>query len=106
MNELVRICCSEWDGKKCRFSTGLTGWGCKLLTCMPESLPSTIEDKKRLFANVYRVAEAMGVLQCPHYDESTIDRTLDNKEELENMVKVGTPIQTDLLSDFISDICK
>lgn len=101
MTELVRRCCNSWEGGKCRLSSALDGWGCRLLTCMPESLPQTEQDKARLFANVYRHAENMGVLNCPHYDEQTIDRTIDDAEQMASMVHLGNPTQTDLLSDYV-----
>ena len=101
MTELVRKCSNSWEDGKCRLSSALEGWGCRLLTCMPESLPRTEQDKARLFANVYRYAEKLGVLDCPHYDEQVIDRTLDDTLQMASMVHLSDPIQTDLLSDFI-----
>lgn len=63
--------------------------------------PRTEQDKARLFANVYRYAEKVGVLNCPHYDEQAIDRTLDDTLQMASMVHLSDPIQTELLSDFI-----
>lgn len=100
MKELVRKCCNNWRDGKCRLSDSLEGWGCRLLTCMPEHVPSTEREKAKLFASVYRFAETVGILECPHYDESTIDRTLENEQELLEMVHLESPAQTDLLSDF------
>lgn len=68
---------------------------------MPESVPHTEREKAKLFANVYRYAEKVGVLECPHYDESVIDRTLDDTLQMASMVHLGSPSQTDLLSDYI-----
>lgn len=102
MTELVRKCSCSWEGGKCRLSSALEGWGCKLLTCMPESVPHTEREKARLFANVYRYAERVGVLECPHYDESVIDKTLDDTLQMASMVHLGNPSQTDLLSDYIN----
>ncbi len=101
MTELVRKCSNSWEGGKCRLSSALEGWGCRLLTCMPESLPQTEQDKARLFANVYRYAENLGVLACPHYDEQTIDRTLDDTLQLASMVHLSDPTRAELLSDFV-----
>lgn len=100
MKELVRKCCSNWRDGQCRLSAALEGWGCRLLTCMPESIPHTEREKARLFSRVYRHAEDMGVLECQHYDEHTIDRTLGNEAELRRMVDFGCPTQAELLSDF------
>ena len=69
---------------------------------MPESVPHTEREKAKLFANVYRYAEKVGVLECPHYDESVIDRTLDDTLQMASMVHLGNPSQTDLLSDYIN----
>lgn len=102
MTELVRKCSCSWEGDKCRLSSALEGWGCKLLTCMPESVPHTEREKAKLFANVYRYAEKVGVLECPHYDETVIDHTIDDTAQIAQMVHLGCPTQTDLLSDFIS----
>ena len=98
MTELVRRCNCNWTDGRCRLSNDLEGWGCRLLTCMPESIPRTEKDKARLFANVYRYAEKVGVLQCPYYDETTIDRTLKDTTQLSYMVHLGHPTQTELLS--------
>ena len=100
MKELVGKCCSNWRSGQCRLSAALEGWGCRLLTCMPERVPQTDKEKAKLFSNVYRYAEAVGVLECPHYDEHTIDRTLENEAQLRKMVELEHPTQTELLSDF------
>ncbi len=102
MKELVRKCCSNWRDGQCRLSAALEGWGCRLLTCMPEEVPHTEREKAKLFSSVYKYAESVGVLECPHYDEHTIDRTLENEEELSQMVELECPTQTDLLSDYYS----
>ena len=100
MAELVRKCSCSWEGGKCRLSSALEGWGCKLLTCMPESQPKTDKEKAKLFAKVYRYAESVGVLECPHYDETAIDRTLDDAPQLASMIHLGCPGRAELLSDF------
>lgn len=100
MTELVRKCSSKWDGSRCRLNSSLEGWGCKLLTCMPEVLPISEREKAKLFAKVYRYAEKVGVLDCPHYDEATIDRTLEDAVQMASMIHLGSPVQTELLSDF------
>lgn len=100
MKGLVRKCCSNWEDGKCRLSDAVEGWGCRLLTCMPENVPHTDKEKARLFSRVYKYAEEVGVLECPHYDEHTIDKTLENEPQLQQMVELGSPSQTDLLSDF------
>ena len=82
MTELVRKCSCRWEGGKCRLSSALEGWGCKL-------------------AEVYQYADKVGVLECPHYDETTIDRTLDDAAQLASMVHLGCPTRAELLSDFI-----
>lgn len=102
MTELVRKCNCSWDGGKCRLSSALEGWGCKLLTCMPESIPTTENEKAKLFASVYQYAEKVGVLECPHYDELAIDRAIDDAAQMAEMVHLGCPAQTELLSDFIT----
>lgn len=101
MTELVRKCSDRWEEGKCRLSSTLEGWGCRLLTCMPESLPQSKHDKARLFANVYRYAENIGVLECPYYDEQTIDRILDDTAQMVAMAHLCDPTQTELLSDYI-----
>ncbi len=100
MKELVKKCCCNWRDGQCRLSAALEGWGCRLLTCMPERVPQTDKEKAKLFSHVYKHAQTVGVLDCPHYDEHTIDRTLENEEELRKMVNLEHPTQTDLLSDF------
>lgn len=101
MTELVRKCSCRWEGGKCRLSSALEGWGCKLLTCMPETVPHTDKEKAKLFAEVYQYADKIGILECPHYDETTIDRTLDDAAQLASMVHLGCPTRAELLSDFI-----
>lgn len=104
MTELVRRCSCDWREGKCRLSGALEGWGCRLLTCMPDKVPITERDKAQLFASVYQYAEKVGVLECPYYDEQTIDRTLDDPSQLSRMVLLESPTQTDLLSDFITKV--
>ena len=104
MKELVRKCCCDWREGKCRLSSALEGWGCKLLTCLPDEMPKSDRDKARLFANVYQYAEKVGVLECPYYDEHTIDRTLDDPKQLSAMIHLECPTQTELLSDFITRV--
>lgn len=105
MTEIVRRCYAGRGDGSCRLSSGLVGWGCRLITCLPSEVPTTERAKARLFSKVYNYASAVGVLDCPCYDESIIDRTLSDKKELEGMVKVESPSQTDLLSDLIYDYC-
>jgi hypothetical protein len=68
---------------------------------MPETVPHTDKEKAKLFAEVYQYADKVGVLECPYYDETTIDRTLDDAAQLASMVHLGCPTRAELLSDFI-----
>lgn len=104
MTELVRRCCDDWHDGKCVLGSSVKGWGCRLLTCTPDSVPCTLHDKARLFARVYDYAQKVGVLGCPHYNESVIDATLDDNDELTKMVLLNHPVQTDLLSDYLQQV--
>lgn len=99
MNTRIEKCASCWYDGKCRLSSEVLGWGCRLLTILPEYLPTTEHEKGRLFSKVYGMAQQLGVLKCPHYDELTIDRTLADDSMLSDMVLMNQPLRADLLSE-------
>lgn len=99
MNGLVKQCYSNWEYGKCRLSDDIKGWGCKLLTCLPEEIPTSIYEKAKLFARVYGMAKNMGITECSHFREACIDETLDDDKMLKDMVLVNMPTRADLLSE-------
>lgn len=44
-----------------------------------------------LFSNAYAHAEKSGILQCPFFDESLMDKVVENKKELSAMMRVCSP---------------
>lgn len=81
------------------------GWGCRLLVCIPETMPKTVADRKRLFERVYTYAQECGVLDCPHFREAVIDEVIDSPDRLSQIVRLGHQSRADLLSTKIPEIC-
>lgn len=99
MEERVRQCCRSWKDGYCRFSHDVKGWGCRLLTFLPDEAPKSEHDRGLLFSKVYRAAKEIGVLECPHYNELDIDRALSNSKMMAEMVHLNSPGRADLLSE-------
>lgn len=99
MSEQVKKCCAGWYEGKCRLSDAAHGWGCRLMVCIPDSMPKTEHDKKVLFHHAYTYAQENGILECPHYREAIIDEVIDTPEMLREMVAVANLARTDLLSE-------
>lgn len=105
MNEQVRECCAGWYDGKCRLTDDVHGWGCRLMTCLPDAMPKTEHDRKALFHRVYTFAQENGILECPHYREEVIDKAIDDPSQLREIVAVKHPSRTDLLSEKSNGIC-
>lgn len=99
MNELVKECCEGWHEEKCRLSDDVRGWGCRLMTCLPDAMPKTEHDRKVLFHRVYTYAQENGILECPHYREAVIDEVIDTPSLMAEMVAVEHPSRAVLLSE-------
>lgn len=79
MNHLVTVCSLEIVNKKiCTTSTTCNGWGCRFLRTPINEIPTTDQEKAELFVKVYREAKQKGVLECPHYRSSIIDKVLES----------------------------
>lgn len=102
MNNMVKSCCDSWRDGHCRLSSSVEGWGCRLMVCIPDVMPRTKKDKGLLFHKVYTYAEKLGVLECPYFDEANIDKVIDSRKKLREMVDVSNLSQTDLLSEEFS----
>lgn len=46
-----------------------------------------------LFSRVYRLAETIGVLSCPHFNESELDRLVEDDEFLVLMKNLAKDLQ-------------
>lgn len=101
MKQMIKNCSDSWHVGKCRLSKELKGWGCKLLTCLPDDVPTSMQDKAALFCRVYSYAENSGVTSCSHFCESDIDDALEDREMLAQMVLLNQPLRADLLSEEI-----
>lgn len=99
MEERVRQCSEQWYEGKCRLCHDIKGWGCRLLPFLPDERPMSEHDKGRLFAKVYTAAKEIGVLDCPHYDELDIDRAVQSREMMRQMVLLNPLVRAGLLSD-------
>lgn len=99
MRMMVNRCCESWYKDKCRLSDELKGWGCRLLTCLPDEMPMSTHDKAILFSKVYSLAVNTGVTTCPHFCELDIDKSLNDDEMLSQMVLLNQPLRADLLSE-------
>lgn len=61
----------------CSSASACKGWGCHFITTPIAKIPTTDQEKEKLFVQVYREAKQKGVLECPHYRSSIIDEVLD-----------------------------
>lgn len=79
MNQLIYRCSGGRIVKThCSFtSTSCKGWGCQFLRTPINEIPTTDQEKAKLFIKVYREAKQKGVLECPHYRSSIIDEILE-----------------------------
>lgn len=75
----------EW----CVLSQDCKGWGCRLLTIVPETLPSSTAERARLFSRLYRTAEEIGVLACPYFRERDLDRMVEDDSLLSTIKKLA-----------------
>lgn len=79
MNKLTRNCSFKETGdRSCSSTSACNGWGCRLLKTPINEIPTTDQEKAKLFIKVYREAKQKGVLECPHYRSSIIDEVLEN----------------------------
>jgi len=92
-------CGESWYKGKCRFSDEVKGWGCRLLTCIPDEVPISVREKADLFCKVYSLAKSSGITSCKYFCESDIDKALDNEEMLGQMVLLKLHLRADLLSE-------
>lgn len=91
-NPAIQDCASRRCGENwCRFSESVKGWGCRFLLIVPNRLPATKKERGMLFSNAYAHAEKSGILQCPFFDESLMDKVVENKKELSAMMRVCSP---------------
>lgn len=78
MNHLISACSFEIaNGKSCTTPQTCKVWGCRLLKTPINEIPTTDQEKAKLFIRVYREAKQKGVLECPHYRSSIIDEVLE-----------------------------
>lgn len=106
MNEMVRRCCKDWKDGHCRLSSSVEGWGCKLMVCLPDVMPRSERAKGLLFHKVYTYAEKSGVLECPHFKESIIDKVIDDPDRLKELVHINSHSRAVLLSENFTDLSK
>lgn len=75
----IYFCASAYTGSKhCSLTPTCKGWGCKFLGTPIEEIPTTDQEKAKLFSKVYREAKVKGVLECPYYRPLFIDEVLNN----------------------------
>ena len=90
----INDCCrlrtgSEW----CRLTNECSGWGCRLLTVIPNPLPTTTNERAQLFSRVYRLAERLGVLSCPHFNERALDSMVEDDSLLRSIKNAVKDLQ-------------
>lgn len=104
MKKYISECCNKRTSESwCRLNDECVGWGCRLLLCIPNKLPTTEKERASLFSKVYEQAEKSGILKCPYYDELAIDRAVEDKEILRSICSLKSGIQTCLLSEENTD---
>ncbi len=76
-------CQSECTGHDyCKSFQSCRGWGCRLLTFIPESMPTSDYEKAKIFSAVYSEAEKLGVIHCKNFNSLRIDEVLEDDEQL------------------------
>ncbi|GEM_PF-5676389 len=84
----INDCCRLRTGPEwCRLTNECPGWGCRLLTIIPDSIPTTTNERAKLFSRVYRLAERIGVLSCPNFKERALDSMVEDDSLLLSMRK-------------------
>lgn len=78
MNNLIQQCAFGRTGENyCQLTPTCKGWGCRFLTTPIEELPTTTQEKAKLFSKVYREAKHKGITECPFYRSIFIDKVLE-----------------------------
>lgn len=79
MNKFITQCLFQrTDECYCSLTPTCKGWGCRFLSTPIDEIPTTIQEKAKLFSKVYREAKEKGVIECPHYRSLFIDEVLEN----------------------------
>lgn len=79
----INACRDQRTGANwCRMSESVCGWNCRLLSYTPKSLPTSERERGLLFSKVYSEAEEKGILDCPFFDEASIDEVVENDKSL------------------------
>lgn len=82
MENYVSRCVLEYTAPNhCSLTPICKGWGCRFLSTPIDEIPTTEQEKAKLFSKVYREAKEKGVLECPHYRSLFIDEVLENISE-------------------------
>ncbi len=90
MHSNINDCCRLRPGAGwCVLSGSCSGWGCRLLTVVPDVIPSTSKDRAKLFSRIYRLAEDLGVLECPHFNERALDALVDNDSLIAEVISLA-----------------
>ena len=74
----------------CKSFPNCAGWGCRLLKYIPTSMPTSEYDKAKIFSVVYSEAEKLGVTHCKNFRSLMIDETLENDEQLRQILGYKT----------------
>ena len=104
MGKMVELCSADWHQGKCRLSKDIEGWGCKLLTCLPDEIPVSKKERDLMFSKVYSYAENIGVTKCKHFCPAIIETSLKDDEMMGQMTLLNQPTRADLLSEIFEEI--
>lgn len=84
----IEDCCRLRNGDEwCHLSDSCQGWGCRLLTVLPDKIPANEQERARLFSRVYLAADRIGVLACPHFKEMELDNIVEDSSKLTEMME-------------------
>lgn len=87
MIQEISVCANRWDtSSHCSLTSTCKGWGCRFLSTPIDEIPTTDQEKAKLFSKVYREAKEKGVLECPYYRSLFIDEVLENINKSNFMV--------------------
>ena len=83
----INDCCRLRTGPEwCRLTSECSGWGCRLLTVVPDFIPTNTDERAKLFSRVYRLAEQIGVLSCPNFKENELDSMIEDDSLLISII--------------------
>lgn len=103
MCDLINQCLQKRNSSSwCQLNEVCVGWGCRHILVVPNKLPASEQERAKLFSSVYKTIERTGIKNCPFFNESIIDKVVEDDTTLAQIMSYASDFRTVLLSeDFI-----